>query len=300
MSRELDARAADDLAADRRCVPVRFHVLSFEGPDEYSRAGGIASRITGLTRALAGSGFDTFLWFVGDPQLPGAESRGNLHLRRWCQWISEYHPGGVYDGEEGKRADFASSLPPYLVREHLLPFLDQEHRQVVVLAEEWQTADAVLHLDWLLRHAGVRHRVAIFWNANNTFGFERIDWPRLRQAAVITTVSRYMRQLMWGYGVDPLVIPNGLCAEAYDPPDHVAMREFRRLVSGRTVLAKVARDEEMVALDAAWPGYGFAVHKGYPTAAHLAALARLGASPVHRRSFAPVRSAVAQCALDLE
>lgn len=71
-------------------------------------------------------------------------------------------------------------------------------------------------------------------------------------------------------------------------------------ISAASVLAKVARDEEMVALDAAYPGYGFAVHKGYPTAAHLAALARLGASPVHRRSFAPVRSAVAQCALDLE
>ncbi|MFN2309963.1 MAG: ribonuclease HII, partial [Gammaproteobacteria bacterium] len=46
---------------------------------------------------------------------------------------------------------------------------------------------------------------------------------------------------------------------------------------------------EMVALDAHYPGYGLAGHKGYPSPAHLAALARLGVTPIHRRSFAPVR-----------
>lgn len=60
-------------------------------------------------------------------------------------------------------------------------------------------------------------------------------------------------------------------------------------ISAASILAKVARDAEMVALEAQWPGYGFAVHKGYPTRLHLAALARLGPSPVHRRSFGPVR-----------
>jgi glycosyltransferase involved in cell wall biosynthesis len=222
-------------------MEVQFHVLSFEGPDQYSRAGGIASRVSGLTRALADSGFDTYLWFVGDPTLPGAESREKLHLRRWCQWISHHHPGGVYEGEEGKRADFVSSLPPYLAGTVLLPFLRGGGGQAVVLAEEWQTADAVLHLDWLLRKAGVRQRVTIFWNANNTFGFNRVDWGRLRRAAVITTVSRYMRQLMWGFGVDPLVIPNGLAEEAYAPPEPAAMVEFRRHLPGRAVLTKVAR-----------------------------------------------------------
>ena len=220
---------------------VQFHVLSFEGPDEYARAGGIASRITGLTRALADSGYDTHLWFVGDPNQPGVENQENLQLHRWCQWISYHHPGGVYDGEEGKRADFASSLPPYLLREYLLPLLRGKHGQAVVLAEEWQTVDAVLHLDWLLQRAGLRDQVVIFWNANNTFGFDRIDWNRLQQAAVITTVSRYMRQLMWGLGVDPLVVPNGLSDDAYEPPERSATAEFRHRLSNRTVLAKVAR-----------------------------------------------------------
>jgi ribonuclease HII len=61
-------------------------------------------------------------------------------------------------------------------------------------------------------------------------------------------------------------------------------------VSAASILAKVARDEHMRVLDGRYPGYGFADHKGYPTAAHIAALRHLGPSPVHRRSFAPVQS----------
>jgi glycosyltransferase involved in cell wall biosynthesis len=220
---------------------MQVHVLSFEGPDGYARAGGIASRVSGLTEALADSGFDTHLWFVGDPALPGLETRGHLKLHRWCQWISSYHPGGVYDGEEGKRADFAQSLPPFLVREFLIPYLLETGKRAAVLAEEWHTVDAVLHLDWLLRCTGRRHHVGIFWNANNTFGFHRIHWARLAQAAVITTVSRYMRHRMWSLGVDPVVIPNGLSTEALQQPEREAVAAFRKRVHGRTVLAKVAR-----------------------------------------------------------
>lgn len=60
-------------------------------------------------------------------------------------------------------------------------------------------------------------------------------------------------------------------------------------ISAASVIAKVTRDREMVALDERFPGYGFASHKGYSTAAHLEALDRLGPTPAHRRSFAPVR-----------
>jgi ribonuclease HII len=61
-------------------------------------------------------------------------------------------------------------------------------------------------------------------------------------------------------------------------------------IAAASILAKVARDAEMVRLDQEYPGYGFAQHKGYPTAAHLAALRALGVSPVHRRTYAPVRA----------
>ena len=64
-------------------------------------------------------------------------------------------------------------------------------------------------------------------------------------------------------------------------------------ISAASVIAKVARDAQMARLDAQFPGYGLAAHKGYATAFHREALARLGPSPVHRQSFAPVARAAA-------
>ena len=61
-------------------------------------------------------------------------------------------------------------------------------------------------------------------------------------------------------------------------------------IAAASVLAKVQRDREMLELDALYPGYGFARHKGYGTRMHLEALQRLGPSPVHRRTYAPVRA----------
>jgi glycosyltransferase involved in cell wall biosynthesis len=216
-----------------------FHLLSFEGPDPYARAGGIATRITGLAKALAGLGFETHLWFVGDPALPGHATHDGVSLHRWCQWISANTPQGVYDGEVAKEADYASSLPPFLfesMRLHL-----SKGGRAAILAEEWHTVHAVLHLDWLLRTAGLRQQVDILWNANNTFGFERIDWARLSDAATVTTVSRYMRHRMWDLGVDAMVVPNGIPPEAVRPPTPVAVRSFRAGLGNRIVLSKVAR-----------------------------------------------------------
>ncbi|MBO0763705.1 MAG: ribonuclease HII [Hyphomicrobiaceae bacterium] len=61
-------------------------------------------------------------------------------------------------------------------------------------------------------------------------------------------------------------------------------------IAAASILAKTARDALMCKLDAAYPGYGFARHKGYPVPEHRSALARLGACAIHRRSFAPVRT----------
>lgn len=70
-------------------------------------------------------------------------------------------------------------------------------------------------------------------------------------------------------------------------------------ISAASILAKVARDEEMLAMEALYPGYGFAKHKGYPTKSHLIALQNLGVSPIHRRSFAPVRRVMSQAISDI-
>jgi ribonuclease HII len=60
-------------------------------------------------------------------------------------------------------------------------------------------------------------------------------------------------------------------------------------ISAASIVAKVTRDKEMIALDAIYPGYGFSKHKGYPTPMHLKALEKLGVCPIHRRSFSPVK-----------
>ncbi|MFY8349072.1 ribonuclease HII [Pseudoalteromonas sp. SSM20] len=65
-------------------------------------------------------------------------------------------------------------------------------------------------------------------------------------------------------------------------------------ISAASILAKVTRDNEMKALDAEYPQYGFAGHKGYPTKAHLEALALHGVTPHHRTSFKPIKTIIAQ------
>jgi ribonuclease HII len=70
-------------------------------------------------------------------------------------------------------------------------------------------------------------------------------------------------------------------------------------ISAASILAKVARDAEMVELDKQFPGYGFAQHKGYPTKKHFAALQDLGACVIHRQSFAPVRAVNEAAHIDL-
>lgn len=61
-------------------------------------------------------------------------------------------------------------------------------------------------------------------------------------------------------------------------------------IAAASILAKVTRDRLMTEYDLRWPGYGFAQHKGYPTAGHIEALRRLGPCAIHRRSFSPVAS----------
>ncbi len=77
------------------------------------------------------------------------------------------------------------------------------------------------------------------------------------------------------------------------PQERIVKGDERSLsIAAASIVAKTARDALMCELDAKYPGYGFANHKGYPVKEHQAALRRLGACPIHRRSFAPVRVAL--------
>ena len=217
-------------------------ILSFEGPDPYAMAGGLGARVEHLSRTLAGLGFTTHLFFIGDPMRPGEEVRqgGKLIFHRWCQWISEYYPRGVYDGENEKLSDFNESIPWFVKDRVIQPALAQG-KQVVVLGEEWHTAEAMCRLSDALYDDGIRDPVVMFWNANNTYSFHRISWPRLCFTTTITTVSRYMKHLMWQMGLNPLVIPNGISRQLLGKIDKAATDALRSSLGAEVVLFKMAR-----------------------------------------------------------
>ncbi|HEX2648237.1 MAG TPA: glycosyltransferase [Candidatus Dormibacteraeota bacterium] len=219
-----------------------FVILSFEGPDVYSLAGGLGVRVKGLSRALAQMGAHSFLYFVGDPELPAEEDLegGRLHLRRWCQWISARHSGGVYDGEEGKIRDWNKSLPPNLVESVIAPAV-QAGRHVVVLGEEWHTSWSMKLISDALFYRGIRDHVVMLWNANNTFGFHRIEWGPLNTAASITTVSRYMKFRMWEHGQNPMVVHNGIPREAIVDPDPQQDADVRHASASEHLWFKIGR-----------------------------------------------------------
>jgi len=221
---------------------ANFVLLSFEGPDLYSQAGGLGVRVKGLSRSLARMGFDTHLYFCGDPDLPSEETQeaGKLHLHRWCQWISAQHRGGVYDGEEGKIRDWNASLPASLIENVIAPAA-AAGKNVVLLGEEWHTSWSMGLISNSLYLKGLRDRVVMLWNANNTFGFNRIDWGSLILATTLTTVSRYMKFKMWDSGQNPIVIPNGIPRESIADANPVAVDELRAAARADHFCFKVGR-----------------------------------------------------------
>ena len=91
-------------------------------------------------------------------------------------------------------------------------------------------------------------------------------------------------------GGDAKVLVDGLPVAGLPcPSQNLVKGDAKSLfIAAASILAKTARDADCLRLEKLYPGYGFAKHKGYPTAAHMAALGRLGPCPEHRRSFGPV------------
>jgi glycosyltransferase involved in cell wall biosynthesis len=207
-----------------------FVLLSFEGPDVYSTAGGLGTRVTELSEALAAQGYTTHLIFIGDPTKPSVESRvdGHLVLERWSQWVSKYYLNGVYDGEEEKLYDFSESVPYHIYDTIVRPAV-AEGKMVVVMGEDWHTSDAICRTSDLLHWFGVRHKAILLWNLNSLMSLNRINWGRLNFVATLCTVSKYMKHKMWNYGVNPLVIPNGIPTRHLDPVDEAAVKRLREI-----------------------------------------------------------------------
>ena len=222
---------------------LEFVFLSFEGPDQpYAQAGGLGVRVAQLTRALAKHGFDTHLIFVGDPSLPGTETRedGRLHLYRWCQWISASHPEGAYADEVAKVHDYQDSVPAFVTQAIVEPALGAG-RRVAVIAEEWHTADALARLSDSLHFLGIRDAAVLLWNANNDMSFHRINWDRLGYVAQFTAVSRYVKAQMWSHGVNPQVIPNGIPSELLEPVGVEARDAIRAAIGNAPWFFKLGR-----------------------------------------------------------
>lgn len=116
---------------------------------------------------------------------------------------------------------------------------------------------------------------------------EEIDTLNILQASLLA-----MRRAVERLATPPHnIIVDGLHCPRVSMPARAIVKgdATEPAISAASILAKVARDCEMLKLHALYPHYGFATHKGYGTAAHIAALTAHGVSPVHRRSYAPVK-----------
>ena len=92
---------------------------------------------------------------------------------------------------------------------------------------------------------------------------------------------------------DHALIDGNRCPDLCCPAQAIIKGDSRvAAISAASIMAKVTRDREMLSLDVIYPGYGLAQHKGYPSKAHIEALENLGVTPIHRRSYAPVRRVI--------
>ncbi|WP_417660182.1 ribonuclease HII [Pseudomonas sp.] len=121
----------------------------------------------------------------------------------------------------------------------------------------------------------------------------RAEVEEIDQLNILHATMLAMQRAVEGLSVTPklALIDGNRCPQLQVPSAAVVKGDSQvPAIAAASILAKVSRDREMQALDLQYPGYGIAGHKGYPTAVHLEALRRLGPTPVHRRSFAPVRA----------
>jgi ribonuclease HII len=119
----------------------------------------------------------------------------------------------------------------------------------------------------------------------------RASVTEIDQYNILQSTMMAMRRAVLGLSVQPdFVAVDGNRVPQWEYPSEAVVKGDGRVevISAASIIAKVVRDREMVEFEAKFPGYGFAKNKGYGTAQHLEALKRLGATPIHRRSFAPV------------
>jgi len=123
----------------------------------------------------------------------------------------------------------------------------------------------------------------------------RAEPEEIDQLNILHATMLAMQRAVAGLGIQPdYVLIDGNRCPALPMPSQAVVKGDSLVaeISAASIIAKVSRDQEMTELDLLFPKYGFAQHKGYPTALHMEKLTQYGVTPHHRRSFAPVRNAL--------
>ncbi|GIV62926.1 MAG: ribonuclease HII [Bellilinea sp.] len=162
-------------------------------------------------------------------------------------------------------------LPAGCEGEHLLPGVRDSKQMTPSQREYW---------------AGQIRQTAAHW------GIGEASPQEIDDLGIVTATRLAMQRAVQASGISPAhLLIDALRLPMLDIPQTALIRGDQQCLSiaAASVLAKTARDAWMRAQEDSFPGYGFAAHKGYGTAQHRAALERLGACPLHRHSFAPVK-----------
>ncbi|CAG2128231.1 ribonuclease HII [Cupriavidus plantarum] len=127
---------------------------------------------------------------------------------------------------------------------------------------------------------------------------EEIDSINILHASMLAMQRAVQGLAAKGVIPDLVQVDGNRCPQVAFPVEAIVKGDAKvRAISAASILAKVARDRELHALHQQYPEYGFDSHVGYPTPQHLAALDQFGATPHHRRSFAPVRIVLDRAAM---
>jgi len=125
---------------------------------------------------------------------------------------------------------------------------------------------------------------------------QEIDEINILQASLLA-MKRAIEAMQVQFNIMPnlVQVDGNKCPKIDLPCEAIVQGDSKvQAISAASILAKVARDAECYALDAVYPQYDFAKHKGYPTALHLQMLTQYGVTPIHRKSYAPVRRLLSQ------
>ncbi|MCW8932172.1 MAG: ribonuclease HII [Gammaproteobacteria bacterium] len=124
------------------------------------------------------------------------------------------------------------------------------------------------------------------------YSIARAEHEEIDELNIFHATLLAMKRAVEGLKIEPdkVLVDGKYCPDILFPCEAIIKGDSRvAAISAASIIAKVARDSEMIAMEETYPGYGFAKHKGYPTKLHIEALQKLGITPIHRRSYKPVQ-----------